>query len=174
MGMIKVFKSRKKRSILWKIPLDELKLKVESYFSLGQVLRDYGLKNKGRNSHTLKQRLVQENIDFSHFRMGIASNKGRDFRNHYKLTLEECMEKVFVVESTYGRTSVKRYLHHFKLKPYECKKCGQLPVWNSEPLTLQLDHENGISNDHRLDNLRWICPNCHTQTTNFAGKQKRY
>lgn len=40
------------------------------------------------------------------------------------------------------------------------------------PLPLQLDHVNGIFGDHRLENLRWLCPNCHSQTETFAGKGK--
>jgi hypothetical protein len=46
-----------------------------------------------------------------------------------------------------------------------------LPIWNEKKLTLQLDHINGIRNDHRLENLRWLCPNCHSQTETFCGKQ---
>ena len=46
-------------------------------------------------------------------------------------------------------------------------------VWLDEPITLQLDHINGINNDHRIENLRILCPNCHSQTSTYAGKNNR-
>lgn len=52
---------------------------------------------------------------------------------------------------------------------YKCAICG-ISEWLGNPLSLQLDHINGISNDHRLENLRLVCPNCHSQTETFAGR----
>lgn len=54
-----------------------------------------------------------------------------------------------------------------------CSECGIGPEWNGKPLTLQLDHINGISNDNRLENLRFLCPNCHTQTETYSNKRLR-
>jgi hypothetical protein len=56
------------------------------------------------------------------------------------------------------------------LYPYVCSECGQLPEWNSKPLVLQVDHINGDPTDNRPENLRFLCPNCHTQTETFAGR----
>ena len=47
------------------------------------------------------------------------------------------------------------------------------PLWNGIPLVLQLDHINGINNDNRIENLRFLCPNCHSQTTTFSGKHAK-
>lgn len=44
------------------------------------------------------------------------------------------------------------------------------PSWNGQPLVLQLEHKNGINNDNRLENLAFICPNCHSQTPTYAGR----
>lgn len=51
-----------------------------------------------------------------------------------------------------------------------CSICGQKGSWNNKPLILQLDHINGINSDNRLENLRLLCPNCHSQTHTYAGK----
>jgi len=55
----------------------------------------------------------------------------------------------------------------------ECQICGQKPMWNNKPLTLQLDHINGNSDNNYSENLRLICPNCHTQTETFAARNMR-
>jgi hypothetical protein len=57
------------------------------------------------------------------------------------------------------------------LYPYVCSECGQLPEWNGKPLVLQVDHINGDPTDNRPENLRFLCPNCHTQTDTFAGRK---
>lgn len=55
---------------------------------------------------------------------------------------------------------------------YCCEVCG-ISAWNNKPLTLQLDHKNGNSDDHRLENLQLLCPNCHTQTDTWCGRNKK-
>ena len=55
----------------------------------------------------------------------------------------------------------------------ECAICGIGPVWCDQPLVLQLDHINGVNNDNRIENLCYLCPNCHSQTPTFAGRNSR-
>ena len=55
----------------------------------------------------------------------------------------------------------------------KCVECGLTDTYNGKPIKLQLDHINGISTDHRLENLRIVCPNCHSQTNSYAGKNCR-
>lgn len=57
--------------------------------------------------------------------------------------------------------------------PDECSICGQPPVWNGRPLTLQIDHINGDRWDNRIENVRILCPHCHTQTETYANTGKR-
>jgi hypothetical protein len=52
-------------------------------------------------------------------------------------------------------------------------RCGQGPEWNGKTLVLQLDHENGDCTDNRLENLRFLCPNCHSQTETFCRGMSR-
>ena len=55
---------------------------------------------------------------------------------------------------------------------YKCsgKDCCNKGEWLGKPLVLQLDHINGVRDDHRLENLRFLCPNCHSQTDTYGGK----
>ena len=54
---------------------------------------------------------------------------------------------------------------------YECKICG-ISEWEGTKLSLELDHIDGNSRNHRLENLRWLCPNCHSQTPTFRSKKR--
>jgi 5-methylcytosine-specific restriction endonuclease McrA len=54
-----------------------------------------------------------------------------------------------------------------------CTECGITDSWNGKPIVLHLDHINGTNNDHRLENLRLLCPNCHSQTDTWCGRGKR-
>lgn len=83
-------------------------------------------------------------------------------------------EEVFKVDSNYSnRGSIKkRLLKDYGFK-YQCVHCGLADSWNGKPITLQLEHINGISNDNRLENLCFLCPNCHSQTETYAGKKSR-
>ena len=65
----------------------------------------------------------------------------------------------------------KRYLEEGLLEN-KCAWCGIKDEWNGKPITLQLDHINGINNDHRLENVRILCPNCHSQTETYCGRGK--
>lgn len=59
-----------------------------------------------------------------------------------------------------------------KILPYECNFCG-LSEWNGKEISLELDHIDGNSRNHLLANLRWLCPNCHSQTDTFRSKNRK-
>jgi hypothetical protein len=150
------------------MPSNEFAELVKNSESLGQILKTFGLSNKGGNCNTVKRRILAENIDMSHIRLGKGSNKGRKFHN--KEIIPD--EIVFSENSNFNRHSLKKRIRKQKLIPYICSDCGQDDVWNGKTLSLQLEHKNGIPNDNRIENLSFLCPNCHSQTPTFAGKNR--
>lgn len=80
------------------------------------------------------------------------------------------LELILVEHSTYHRRSLKKRLIQEGLILERCNECGLEPVWNNKSLTLQLDHINGVKDDNRLNNLQLLCPNCHSQTQTFGGR----
>jgi len=162
----------KRISIIWKMPRTNLIDIVKNSSSIKEILSHFGLDNKGSNYKTLKKRLNEDNIDFSHIPQGIGWNRGLKF-NRKKRPLEEVMVK----NSNYSRSCLKDRLIRNNILENKCAICYQIPEHNNLKLVMVLDHINGKSNDHRRENLRLLCPNCNSQQKTFAGKSnkiKRY
>lgn len=136
---------------------------VKDSVTFGDVLAKLGLKCHGRNNDTLKKYLALYQIDFV--------SKPYLKRNYRTTSLPN--DAVFVVNSTTVRSVVRTKILQQGLIEYKCSHCGMLPEWNNKPLSLQLEHINGINNDHRLCNLTFLCPNCHCQTATWAGKTRK-
>lgn len=89
--------------------------------------------------------------------------------------IERCPDNIFVENSTACQKVLRKYYYEGQYTEYKCSICGQPPEWNGKPLTLILDHINGHNHDDRLENLRWVCPNCNQQlpTTGSRNKPKK-
>ena len=156
---------RAKRSIIWKMSKENFQKIVLENHTFNDILKCFGMTNKGGNCRTLKKRLLQENIDFSHIASGAGHNKGKHAYKKSK-PLAECL----IENSTYNRRSLKRQLLKEGLFKNLCSICGIGDFWNNKDLVMILDHINGIPNDNRIENLRMICPNCNSQQPTFAGR----
>lgn len=155
----------RRTSKIWQISKEDLLSLVKKSFSYKEVLNYFGLENKGNNFKTLRNRMLEDKIDYSHFKNRI------EYLTSFQAPTP--IENFLIENSSTNRTNLKKRLLKTNILKNECYICGQLPIWNNKPLSLQLDHINGISNDNRIENLRILCPHCHSQTENFAGKNKR-
>ena len=82
------------------------------------------------------------------------------------------LESILVENSTYSRRSLKKRLIDETLLEYQCQLCGIGPVWNAKPMPLILDHINGVNNDNRIENLRFVCSNCDSQLPTYKSKNR--
>lgn len=99
------------------------------------------------------------------------SFKGKStLRKHVERIIDP--NKLFKENSKHSRTVLRRYILNHELIPYKCAICGAIE-WQGKTLSLELDHINGINNDNRLENLRFLCPNCHSQTTTYGSRNQQ-
>ncbi len=82
------------------------------------------------------------------------------------------LEDIFCQNSLVSRGRVKTLLIKLSILDYKCGICGIYPLWNNRSLSLHIDHVNGTRNDHRIENLRFLCPNCHSQTETYCNLNK--
>lgn len=81
-------------------------------------------------------------------------------------------DQIFVKGGLSSTGTIKRVILKNDLINYECALCGMGTIWNDLPLVLRLDHINGISDDNRIENLRFLCPNCDSQSPFFCGRNR--
>jgi len=147
---------------------DNMVLIVAKSKSLTEVIGKMGLKAAGGNYQVIKNYISKYELNIDHFESIIDKNNRIGFK-----TNATPIENILTVNSTYSRQHLKIRIIKNKLIEYKCIECGNIGEWNGKKLSLQLDHENGINNDNRLENLRFLCPNCHSQTATYAGKNKK-
>jgi hypothetical protein len=108
------------------------------------------------SGHTVKE--CCEKFNFATCIWTIAIRKGFIIPNPKRSWGRVPDESLFVRNSKHKRYTAKRRLIEQGV-PYICALCGCGPIWKDKPLVLILDHENGVNNDHRRENLRFLCPN---------------
>jgi len=144
---------------------DQFKEAVKTSYSIAQVLRKLSLSAAGGNYKSVKWRIKKLNLDNSHF-TGQAHLKGKTHNWSKGIPLEEIM----VEDSTYlWNQHLKRRLLKNGILENKCYECG-ITEWRGKDLSLQLEHKNGKNTDNRKENLILLCPNCHSQTPTFAGR----
>ena len=144
---------------------EELKALVDESNTFGDLMKKLGYNtNRGGTVTLLRRYLKENNIDFSKF-----SKRNIHNFSHPKKKLED----ILVEDSDYSNlNSLKKRLLNEGLIEYKCEECG-ISEWKGKHLVLQLDHINGNNRDNRLENLRLLCPNCHSQTDTFSRNKTR-
>lgn len=155
---------------------------VKQYTSIGSIARAVGYRTKpcgklsGGIYKYIKRKLDGWEIDMSHF-VGQDWAKGKSAKTDYRIAKMKVRkrfswEDYFCVGSKIeNRKAIKLLIEHDK-KQYKCE-CCTIDSWQGKPIRLELDHINGDNNDFREENLRIICPNCHSQTETHSLGQRR-
>ena len=117
--------------------------------------------NKKKNADALRQ-CYADGIKFKVF-------SDEDRQKSILSSLTRGARVALTKNSTYSNGAVVNLLFKLSYKENKCECCG-ISEWNGKSITMELHHVNGLSSDNRIENLQFLCPNCHSQTENFRGK----
>lgn len=126
-----------------------------------------------KSSKTMSEAAKKMNMPFSTFKRKAGdlynpNQGGRGTKKPNRLKIPLC-EILKGLHPQYQSNKLRIRLFDEGIKKYECESCGN-KEWLGKPISLEIDHINGISNDHRLENLKILCPNCHAQTETYRGR----
>jgi hypothetical protein len=145
---------------------DEARTAIAASRSWAESLRRLGLCTTGGAWRILKKYAEIWEISTDHFDQ--TAGRVENLRRRQKP-----LSEVLVKNSTYPRKDVKRRLLSEGLKEPRCELCGQGEIWRGRPMSIILDHINGVRDDHRLENLRMVCPNCAATLDTHCGRRNR-
>ena len=140
---------------------------VAQSLSIAEVLRRLGLRQAGGTQTHVARRIRDYGLDTTHF-LGTRRNSGPGHKPPRKAAAELLVEKHPLALRTHA-DKLRRALAEIG-RPRECAVCGLGDEWQGSKLTLEIDHINGQHHDNRPDNLRLLCPNCHSQTETFCSR----
>ncbi|MEO8092116.1 MAG: hypothetical protein ABI726_05360 [bacterium] len=146
----------------------QLREAIRSSRSWAETLRRLRYRSAGGNWRTLQKYARLWSISVEHFDPAAARRE----------SLRQCnvprpLAEVMVQGSSYSRGNLKQRLFAEGLKERRCELCGLSDVWRGRRMALILDHINGIPDDHRLENLRIVCPNCAATLDTHCGAKNR-
>ena len=130
------------------------------------AVRALGLRSAGGNAKTLQRWAARWEISTDHFDPNAV--RARALRRE-----PIPLSQMLVENSPHGRQTVKARLLREGIKQQICELCGQGQLWRGRSMSMILDHINGIADDHRLENLRMVCPNCAATLDTHCGRHNR-
>ena len=144
---------------------------VRDAVSVAGVLRSLGMAESGGLHNHITKKIQEFQLDVSHF-LGRRANSGKSYKGPTKLDWREHLRprEAGVRQKSY---ILRRALLESG-RAYQCAVVG-CPInngeWLSKPIMLQVNHLDGNWLDDRAENLEFLCPNCHSQTTNYCGSK---
>lgn len=136
--------------------------------SVRAVIRILGLIPAGGNYAQTQARIKELGLNTSHF-TGKGWNKGTTYHNNFRPLLEALLVRGSRIQSY----KLKKRLYESGIKLPKCELCGWSKVSTDGRIPLELDHINGEHTDNRLENLRILCPNCHSLQSTHRGRNKK-
>ena len=144
------------KSIISRYTNEELENIWKRSYSMREFARNLGYKSySGDAGVRIRQKINELGLSDEHFLE--------------KRPIKRTRENVFCKDSTADQKTLRSWYKKENIE-YKCKICGLEPFWNGKELSLTLDHINGHNKDNRLENLRWVCPNCDRQLDTFGSK----
>lgn len=141
-------------------------------YSYAEVLAKAGRKQGGGAQATLRKKIEEFQIDISHFtgqRWYDAPNKECNFKGQSKEKYS--LDEVFCKNSPVTQKVMRGYMERHKIIEYKCAKCGCDGYWQGEILNLQIHHKDGDNTNNEIENLCYLCPNCHSQTETYCRRK---
>ena len=132
---------------------------ISQTLTMAQAASELGIHFSTFKRHAVKYGLYNPN-------QGAKGTK-KPINDHRKINLDDILEGKYPQYQTF---KLKNRLFKEGLKNNICEVCG-ISEWQGMEIKCELDHINGKSNDHRLENLRILCPNCHSQTETYRFKR---
>lgn len=148
--------------------VEDLRHAVKTSTSRRQVLQKLGLVEAGGNYEQIKRYIENYNIRTDHF-LGKGSNLGKTIPRSPVYTLEQILTE----HSTFQSHKLKHRLFKEGVKKPKCEICGWSKKSIDGRIPVELDHINGNHYDSRIENLRILCPNCHSLQSTHRGKNKK-
>lgn len=155
---------RKNLEELGSLKVQEL---LDNSISIVKFLEEINCFDVGGNRKTLYRYIAENNLSLDKLE---ENRRNAMLNGDFSYNKIKDDNEIFCVNSKVTRRIVKPRILKRNLIPYKCNRCGNEGNWFGENLILVLDHINGVGNDNRIENLRFLCPNCHSQTETFAGK----